>query len=195
MFTARSAADVCRQVQLGNEARALLREQAPGQFVEALSAAGHFVDAVNFLAAALPKREAVWWACWCARQGYGKTPPAPGVAALAAAEKWAADPSDANRRATQPVAEAAGMDTAAGAAAVAAFFSGGSMAPPDLAAVPPGEYLTAAAAAGAVLLAVTLTEPAKAREQYQRFLKAGLDVANGTNRWKEPTSPAAAARR
>src|SRR4051812_12044948 len=108
MFTARTAAEVCRLVQLEDPAKALLREgMAPRAYLDALTAAGHFADALRFLAAALPKREAVWWACVCARQGYGTPVPAPAAAALAAAEKFAADPSDANRRATYTAAEAA----------------------------------------------------------------------------------------
>jgi hypothetical protein len=191
MLMARSAAEVGRKVKLGEAAQALLREpQTPRQYVDALAAAGHFADAVQFLAAALPKREAVWWACWCARQGYGKTAPAPAAVALTAAEKWVLDPSDANRRAAHATAEPAGLGTPAGAAAVAVFFSGGSLAPPELAAVAPAEHITASAAAGAILLAAVLTDPQKAAEKYQKFLAAGFDVANGTNRWKEPAARA-----
>jgi hypothetical protein len=115
----------------------------------------------------------------------GANPPAPEAAALQAAEKWAADPSDDNRRAAYPASEAATLGTPAGCAALAAFFSGGSLAPPNVTAVPPKEGLTAKVVGGALLLASVLTEPQKAPEKQQRFLALGLEVANGANRWKE----------
>ena len=197
MFTAQTAAAIGRGLQLEDAAQALLREQqTPRQYLDALTDAGHFPDAVRFLAAALPKREAVWWACQCARAARGNALAEPAAAALAAAEKWVADPSDANRRAAFTTAEPAGIGTPEGAAAVAAFFSGGSLAPPNLPAVAPGEHLTASSVAGAVLLTAVLTEPEKAAEKYRRFLSLGLDVNEGVNRWKEALpAPTAAPRR
>lgn len=187
MFAARTAAEVCPRIQLGDPARALLRDgMAPRAFLDALLAAGLLPDAVRFLAAALPKREAVWWACVCARQQPGASLPPAAAAALQAAERWAADPSDANRRAAHPAAEAAGVGTPAGAAAVAAFLSGGSLAPPDLPAAPAPEQATALAVAGSVLLAAVLAEPDKAAAKRRRFVDLGLAVADGANRWKEP---------
>ncbi len=126
----------------------------------------------------------MWWACLCARQAHGASPPAPIGPALAAAEKWVSDPSEDHRRTAQAAATAAGMGAPAGCAAMAAFFSGGSLAPPNAPVVPPGEHLTAHAAAGAVMLAAVLTEPQKAVEKYRKFFALGLDVGNGVNKWK-----------
>ncbi len=106
------------------------RDQAPRSFLDALIEAGEFPDAVRFLAHALPKREAVWWACLCAREAAGADPPEPVAAALRAAEAWVADPSEENRRAA--VARGRGGRAAAppaGCAAAAAFWSGGSLGP------------------------------------------------------------------
>ncbi len=189
MIAAKSATEVCRLVPPDDAARSLLREQqTPRQYLDALIAAGQLAYAVRFLAAALAKREAVWWACQCSRMGYEKAAPAPAIAALTAAEKWVADPSDANRRAAFPASEASGVGTPAGAAAVAAFFSGGSVAPANLPAVPPGDQLTAMCAAAAVQLAAVLSQPEKADEKFRRFLALGFDVASGANRWKEPNA-------
>lgn len=191
MFAVRTAAEACSQIQLGEPSRKLLRDGiTPRAFLDALVAAGHLPDALRFLAAALPKREAVWWACVCARQGYGTAVPPPAGAALQAAERWVADPSDANRRAAHPPAEAAGVGTPAGAAAIGAFLSGGSLAPPNLPAVPPPDHATALAVGGAVRLAAVLAEPEKAAAKHRRFLELGNAVENGTNRWKESSVPA-----
>jgi hypothetical protein len=92
----------------------------------------------------------------------GAALPAPQAAAVQAAERWVADPSEANRRAAQAASEAAGLGTPAGCAAMAAFWSGGSLAPPEAPVVPPGEILTAHGSAGPVMLAAVLTEPQKA---------------------------------
>ena len=178
-------AEVCRRFKLEDEAGKLLQPQMTArQFLDALIQKQLFIDAVRFLAHALPKREAVWWACVCARQVSGPTIAPAVAAALAAAEKWAADPSEENRRAAMPAAEAAEMGTPAGCAAMAAFFSGGSLAPPTAPVVPPAEHFTGSSVAGAVLLAGVCTQPEKAPEKYRKFLAAGLDVARQVNLWK-----------
>jgi hypothetical protein len=184
--TAKTAAEVCKLCPLGDEAKALLRDgQTPKQLFDLLLEKKLHLDAIRLLAAALPKREAVWWACLCARQAHGTNPPAKVAAALAAAEKWVADPSEENRRAAQAAAEAAEMKTPAGCAAMAAFWSGGSLGPTHVPAVPPGEQLTGHGVSGAVMLAAVLNQPEKAAEKHRSFLDLGVNVASGTNRWKE----------
>jgi hypothetical protein len=105
------------------------------------------------------------------------------------AEKWAASPTDENRRAALAAAEAADFGTAPGCAAVAAFWSGGSMAPPKLTIVLPAEHLMPQAVGNAVQLATVYHEPEKAADRYRRFLALSREVATGKNRWKEE-SPA-----
>jgi hypothetical protein len=184
---ARTAAEIGKLFPLGVEAKKLLRDGlTPRQYLDGLLEKQLYLDAVRFLAHALPKREGFWWACLCARGA-----PAPQAAALQAAERWVADPSEANRRAAQEAAEAAGVGTPAGCAAMAAFWSGGSMAPPNVPAVPPGETLTAHGVAGAVLLSAVLTEPEKAADKQRKFLAQGVEVLGGGNRWKEPARPPA----
>jgi hypothetical protein len=184
--SAKTAAEVCKHFPLGDEAKKFLREGlTPRQFLDLLTAKEQFVDAVRLLAHALPRREAAWWACLCARAVAGPKPPAEAAAAVAAAEKWVSDPSEDNRRAAWAAAEKAGLGTPAGCSAAAAFWSGGSLGPPDVPAIPPGEFLTAHVAGCAVLLAAVQTEPAKAPEKYRKFLALGIEVAAGTNQWKE----------
>ncbi len=184
-ITAKTAAEVCKHFPLGEEAKKLLRDGlTPVQFLDTLMDKQHFADAVRFLAHALPKREAVWWACLCARAVAGSNASPKIAAALQTAEKWVADPSEENRRAAMPAAEAAEFKTPAGCTAVAAFWSGGSLGPPNVPAIPPGEYLTAHGVAGAVMLAAVQSQPDKAPEKYRKFLAQGIEVAKGTQRWK-----------
>jgi hypothetical protein len=173
---------VARAAQLSDAAQAMAAK--PGsvsQLATALAEKNLLPDACRLLAFALPKREAVWWACCCIRDAK-----AIGNAALAleAAEKWVANPQEDQRRAAYAAAEKVGAETPAGCAAFAAFFSGGSLAPPNVAEVPPPDHLTPGAAAGAVMLAAVAGEPAKAEERYKKFLAIGVDVASGKNKWR-----------
>jgi hypothetical protein len=206
------AATLAAKVNLSDEARALLRPEWPSRpYLEALVAAGHLVDAIRFLAWALPRREAVWWACQCIRAANptvaasgslaGSQPTTGPVvatedaAALVAAEKWSSSATEDHRRAAFAAAEAAKFETPAALAALAAFWSGGSLAPPKLPVVPPAEKLCPEAIGNAVILAGVLHEPEKADEKYRAFLQLGQDVAAGGNRWKEERPAAPAGRR
>ena len=179
-----SAAQICEVAGISDEARALLRPEMPPQrYVEVLLEGGQFPDAVRFVAHALPKREAVWWAWFCARRASGANPPVPIQASLSATEKWITQPNEENRRGAMKAAESAQLGTPAGCAGLAAFFSGGSLAPPEAQAVPPGEFMTAKAVAGAVMMAAVVTEPEKAPEKYRTFIAQGVEVAHKISLW------------
>src|SRR5262249_3430875 len=117
-----TAAEVCKLFPLGDEAKKLLRDaQTPRQYLDVRIEKQHYVDAARLLSHALPKRAAACGAGLCARAAGGTALPAPQAAAVQAAERWVADPSEANRRAAQAAPEAAGVGTPAGCAAMAAF--------------------------------------------------------------------------
>jgi hypothetical protein len=181
---ARSAAELCAAAELGGKAKALLRPDVPQQaYLELLIAQEEFPDAVKFLAHALPKREAVWWAWFCARRVAPADAPPDIQASLAATEKWIVTPSDENRRAAMKAAEKATFGTPAGCAGVAAFMSGGSLGPPDVQTNPPGEFMTAKMVAGSIMLAAVATEPEKAPEKYRAFLTQGMEVTRKIALW------------
>lgn len=153
---------------------------APMPFVDKLVQASLFADAVDFLARGLPKREAVWWACVCARD----LPPAPDKPqfekALKAAEAWVYRPAEDNRRSAESTANAIKESHPAKWAAMAAFWSGGSMAPVGAPEVRPAEDFTAKAVSGAVQMAAGL-DPAQIEARRKAFLAYGVDIANGGN--------------
>src|SRR5207253_9900463 len=106
---ARLAADVAKALTLSDPAKALLTPAlTPRQYFDILHAVPLSEDAVRFLAAALPRREAVWWACLCTRQTLGNPAPDAAAKAVAAAEKRVKDPSEPNRRNAGAAAELAG---------------------------------------------------------------------------------------
>jgi hypothetical protein len=182
-----TSAEVCQRFRLGRVAEALLRDQqTPGQFLDLLAARRLFKDATRFLAHALPKREAVWWAVLCVREVVGPSPPEPVVAALRAAEAWVRDPSEENRRAAREAAKAAGTGSPAGLAATAAFQSGGSLGPPDGPEILPSEFATARGVANAITIASLQAPAEKAPERFPSFVARGVEVATGENSWTEP---------
>jgi hypothetical protein len=176
---------VASVAELGDEAVALMKPQLhPADFVAKLMDAKLYPDAVRFVAHALPKREAVWWAWMSARRSSGENAPPKIKASLEATEKWIAQPTDENRRAAKEAAEIAKLVTAAGCAGLAAFFAGDSLAPPDCPAVAPGPYLTAKAVSGAVNFAAMSGEPNQAPEKFRSFVAQGLDVTKRIKLWE-----------
>jgi hypothetical protein len=178
--TEKAAAEVGRLCELGGEARQLLHDRHQVlPYLHLLMEKKLHEDAVRVLAHALPKREAVWWACQCARNVAG-APALPGrEAPLTAAEAWVADPNESNRRAAYQAALRTEFGTPAGCAALAAFFSGGSLGPAKAPAIPPDPLLSAQMAANAALLAAVSSEPTRAPERYGQFLRQGILLARG----------------
>jgi hypothetical protein len=174
-----TAQEICARYKLSPEAAALLAEKMPPlDFLAALEGAELFRDAVQFLAYALPKREAVWWSGLCSRDVL----PAAGKpelgAAVEAAEAWVYRPTEENRRKAQAATRAIAEPHAAQWTAMGAFWSGGSMAPPDCPEVKPPDDLTPRAVAGGIVMAAT-SDPKLAADRFRRYVACGLDIANG----------------
>ncbi len=155
--------------------------------LDRLERAGLLIEATRLIAHALPAREAVWWACMCARHtaASGANPPAE-AAVRAAAEEWVRRQSDAQRRAAMQEAEAAGFRSAEAWAAVAAFWSGDSMAPPEAPKVPPQPHFTGLAVAGAVAIAAARGQATRREARLRRFLVSAKEIAAGAAGRIEP---------
>ena len=145
-----------------------------------LEAAGMRNEAARLAAHALPKREAVWWGCMCARAVPDPALPPADAEALLAAEAWVRKPGDDGlRRAAMEAAQRTGFRSPEAWAAVGAFWSGGSMAPAGQPAVPPPDHLTGVAISGGVVLAAVRLRPERAADRLARFLVAARDIAAG----------------
>lgn len=173
---------VCRDLELDEPALKWLDAyMTPVAFLNKLISEALYADAVRFLSRALPKREATWWACICARTTLtDESLPALSMA-VELAEQWVYKPTEAHRRLTYAAACEATFNQAVAWAAMAAFWSDGSMAPENAPVVAPADNLTGKAAAGAVMLAAVSCQPELAEEKYRNFLKQGIDIANGGN--------------
>lgn len=149
------------------------------QGIDRLVEAGLLVEAARLAAHALPKREAVWWACMCARSVPDPALKAEDIAALELAEAWVRRPEEAARRAAAEAAEKTSFQSAEAWAAMGAFWSGGSLAPEGMAEVPPGEHLTGVAVAGAVVLASVRVKPERQVGRIEKFLDSARAIAAG----------------
>jgi hypothetical protein len=148
--------------------------------VALLEAAGFKNEAARLTAHALPKREAVWWACMCAAAVPDPELPVADAEARLAAEAWVRKPADdALRRAAWDSAQLTAFRSPEAWAAVGAFWSGGSMSPEGQPVVPPAEHLTGVAISGAVVLAAVRSKPERAPDRLTRFLAAARDIAGG----------------
>jgi hypothetical protein len=145
-----------------------------------LEAAGQLNAAVRLSAYALPKREAVWWACMCARAVPDAQLAPADAQALLAAEAWVRKPGEeALRRGAWDAAQKTAFRSPEAWAAVGAFWSGGSLSPEGQPVVLPGEHLTGVAIGGGVVLAAVRAQPQRADARLQRFLVSARDISTG----------------
>lgn len=158
---------------------ALQNAQLVSEALDRLEAGGFLLEATRLMAHALPKREAVWWACMCAAHTAPPDLSENDRKARETAEHWVRQQTDQVRRAGMQLAEAGGFTTPEAWTAVAAFWSGDSMAPEGQPAVPPGPHLTGMAVAGCVALAAVRGDPTKQQARLKQFLESGRNIAAG----------------
>jgi hypothetical protein len=136
-------------------------------------------EAATLLAHALPKREAVWWACVCADHTRPADLSAADLLARAAAEAWVRRQRDELRVQAMEHAQAAGCQTPEAWSAVAAFWSGGADGPVNEEDAPPDDHLTGTAVTGALRLAAVRNHPNRQVRRLRRFLDSGRAIAAG----------------
>lgn len=116
-------------------------------------------DAVDYIAHALPRFEAVAWAAaFLHERSRDRDLPGRDRLALDHAMRWLDEPNDANRRAVHAAAQAAGQRSPERMLGSAVFYSGGSISPVGAAPVLPPEEAALRCAAGAVKMAAYRTE-------------------------------------
>ena len=174
------ASEVAAKIKLSDKAKTILKDElSPAQFVGMLIDQYCYTDAVLFLAFSLPKREATWWACLCAKGGLKDKARPEDLKAIELAEAWVYRPTSENCQMTMKAAEATEFKTAAGWAAVAAFWSGDNISTVAGITTPPADDLTGKAVNAAELLAASMQKPDKVNDYHQLFLKQGIDIACG----------------
>jgi hypothetical protein len=186
--SARTAAEVCGSYKPSKKSMERLKAGfTPLQFVEALAESRQYLDAFDFLAHALPKREAIWWACLAVRHAQGPALPPKECTALKAAVQWVLEPDETRRRAAQEAGTAAEFSTPAGLAALAVYGSGGSLGPAKFPEVPPEPYMTAQAVSGSLALASVRVDPQSVLEVQRELVELGLAIAREKLSWPSVT--------
>ena len=177
------ATDVCKNVPLDRPIRKLLSEEMSAvEFVKLLEKEAHFNEAVRVVAAMLPVRERVWWACQCARQSLPAEATAEVDIALQTAERWVTEMTEEARLSAHATALALEPTTAASLAAMAAFTSSGNISPPEAPhpiTAPP--EVSAQYVAGSVLVSALLPDPRDAPGRFRTFLQQGIELHNSLN--------------
>jgi len=177
---AATAAEVCAHFELEPEPRSLLHDvMSPREFLAALQAGKQPRAGIDFIAHALPPREAIWWGCLCLQHACGSDLSEPDKEACKAAVRWVVHPTEENRAAANIPAEAAGHASPAGVLAGAAFQTGGNIAPPTMPPMAPRPFDHAKAVARAVILASTKVDPLKIVDTQRLFVDLGIGVAEG----------------
>ncbi len=155
-----------------------------------LAEQGARLDMLRLLCVALPRREAVWWACLAARDiaGPGDAPATPSIAA---AEAWVFGPGADTRAAAQRAMEAADIDDDTVYCAMAAVYGDGTMGPGEMQEfeAPPNAVATAVLCMNLKSLAAAAV-PAK--DHMAMLIRRGLDIARGGTGRVEALAPAAA---
>jgi hypothetical protein len=179
------AVEICQGLRLTEAATKLLQpEHTPAEFLTVLQTERQFTTAVEFLAFALPRRDAVWWACLCLGKVGGTALSEAEATALNAAVRWVLEPNETRRQAAQTPGLKAGMAQPGGAVAMAAFWSGGSMMPPDSPTkVAPPPNMLPQMVSSSILRAALLVEPSRRTHCYRDFLALGIGIANGEYLW------------
>lgn len=98
----------------------------PEAYIQALTQAEKWPEAVKVMARALPAREAVWWACVCTRQMESDANQEE-TEALEAAEQWVYKPNEDNREKAFRIMQDSNSDSAASLCASAAVVSAGNL--------------------------------------------------------------------
>lgn len=164
---AATAAEICAGMNLKKDAKPLLSENmSPQEFVAALVDHKKYLDAIDFMANALPAREGIWWGCLCMQHACGDALSPPERAAATAVVQWIMQPSDENGAAAKASATAAGPGSPAGILAMAA----------SRAATPAG---AAKSIASAVKLASTKAPPVKMAPTQRSYVELAIEIAEG----------------
>ncbi|HTB11186.1 MAG TPA: hypothetical protein VK752_06440 [Bryobacteraceae bacterium] len=178
--TAATASEICARLYLDKAALGLLRPaMSPRGFVDALVEAKLYLAAIDFLAHALPSREAIWWGCLSLQRTCGNKLEPWERRAFRITVQWVLQPDEANREAAKQPAEVLGPASAAGNLAAAANQTGGSIGPPQGPPIPPSPFAPARAVAIAIKLASTKCEATEIQSTQRSLIGLGMAIAEG----------------
>ena len=177
---AKRAGDVISADDLTEESVALMTESVtPSEFIQQLMDAGHFLDSAKTLAYSLPRREAVWWACMCARQLESVNSAESEKKALSAAEKWVYDPVDERRTIAFQCAQTSKTNSVGVMCALAAAFSDSNLPVDEDNSIEVDSSSFPGAIFAAIVVAASEAENQALEDRVAELLKVGVEIAQG----------------
>lgn len=146
----------------------------PHEWFAKLIGDGKLMDAMAFIAHALPRYECVVWSARALMElgAVDRNDPL-----MLAVLRWIDEPSDSLRRAAGELADFSNDESPARSLALAVLFSGGSLAPPEYSAVQPPADVCAKFAFSAVLSG-SLAQPDR-NAAMRKVLELGESMARG----------------
>jgi hypothetical protein len=178
---AQKAAEIVGPTVLDAAALELLKpDMRPEAFIRVLGEAGRWPDAAKVMARALPAREAVWWACVCARQMKSLTAKEE-LAGIEAAEKWVYQPTEGNRENAFRMVQGSDAESIGILAASAAAFSGGYLPLEEGHRVDLEPAVFAQVIDAIIMVSAVENNGQEIHRQLQHFLLSGEDIARGGN--------------
>ena len=177
-----TAMQLCEAAGLKHPHTAMLEPagSAP-KFVDALIGGGHHIQAILYLAHAIPAREGILWA-WAMIK---KLPPplAPeALPALAAVESWIRDSSNENRLICKQAATVLPPDGAMATLCDAVFFTG-NLGDPGGHPVPAPAFSSSKFAGACLILCACQADPQNPTPHFAVCLRQGLEVAQRIKLW------------
>jgi len=179
------------QIELGDEARQHLQSAlypanwTPAAYLDRLLEHKLPRDARHFLAHALPRRRALWWACLCARDVREFVAEAGLSHMLDVAVQFVRSPAESTRREAERVMKRHPSNSFTSQLAAAVFLSHGSMAPLGEApiAVPP--QVLGRLVSTVVYLAATKKNVVQYVHHMREYIALGQQIAAGKYLWPQ----------
>jgi hypothetical protein len=162
--------------ELSKKIGAAPNDQFPIDYLKGLVSQDKVEDAVTFCAFLLPRREAVWWACGCARELLGDISQAR-AGGLLAAEAWVYEPDDGRRQAALEIGTKGDSNDPITWLALGAGWAGGFLVANAKRQVPMPQYMTARAARIAVLLSASTVKTGQRPARLQACIADGMKLA------------------
>lgn len=156
-----------------DDIRAAPTGDMPISFLQTLRRSETPEDAITFLAYALGRREAVWWAAQSVRQ-LGRIDVGQEDAMLLAAEIWVRDPEDLHRREALRLGMTSNRRLATTWVALAAAWSGGNIAPGSQGIVAATPEMTPKAVRTGILVALATVTARDRASRLQLCVDGGL---------------------
>lgn len=160
-------AERCQQLP-ASAIKLLTPEMSPAEFAGVLQNSKQFVAGIEFMAHALPAREAVWWACLAIEHALGESLAGANKEACRAAVQWVLKPTEENRIAARAPAELAGPASPAGAAALAASLG-----------TAPSAFPAPRAVCNSVKLCSIRSNPARIADTQRLYVDLAIEIGQG----------------